>query len=85
MEARQMTDPARLNLSRHSRRAVALMDACSKEGQLILDPFVGSGTTGAVSVAHRRQFLGIDVNPEYCELSRQRIKDAAPNEAAAEE
>lgn len=39
----------------------------------ILDPFVGSGTTGLVSVRLRRRFIGIDLNPNYIEMARKRI------------
>jgi DNA modification methylase len=44
-----------------------------KPGGTVLDPFCGSGTTGFVALATGRQFIGIDINPEYCEMSRQRI------------
>jgi hypothetical protein len=41
--------------------------------QTVLDPFNGSGTTGAVSVMHGRQYIGIELNPAYIELSHKRI------------
>jgi hypothetical protein len=40
---------------------------------LVIDPFCGSGTTGVVAVRHGRHFLGIELNPAYAEMSRQRI------------
>lgn len=52
------------------RRLILL---CTLEGQLVLDPFCGSGTTGVVSVTHGRNFIGIDLEPEYIELSNKRI------------
>jgi DNA modification methylase len=44
----------------------------------ILDPFTGSGTTGAVAIGHRRNFIGIELNPAYVELARKRINAVAP-------
>lgn len=41
---------------------------------IVLDPFMGSGTTGLVAKELRRSFLGIDLNPDYVELARQRIE-----------
>lgn len=43
------------------------------EGTLILDPFFGSGTTGIVSIAKGRKFIGIELNSEYCQLAANRI------------
>lgn len=45
-------------------------------GGTVLDPFFGSGTTGVAAVKLGRKFIGIDVNPEYCEIALRRI-DAA--------
>lgn len=52
--------------------------AGSKEGDLVLDPFTGSGTTGAVAIRHRRNFIGVELNHAYVELARQRIGVVAP-------
>jgi DNA modification methylase len=46
--------------------------------QTILDPFTGSGTTGAVAVRHQRSFVGCELNPEYLALARKRIGAVAP-------
>jgi hypothetical protein len=46
------------------------------EGDVVLDPFVGTGTTAAVSKRMGRQYVGIDINPEYVEMAQQRV-DAA--------
>ena len=45
---------------------------------LVLDPFCGSGTTGVVALRHGRSFIGIELNPEYVEMARQRIIGDAP-------
>lgn len=40
---------------------------------MILDPFAGSGTTLGVAIAHGRDALGVELNPEYVELVRRRM------------
>jgi DNA modification methylase len=52
--------------------------AGSAEGDLVLDPFTGSGTTGLVALRHNRSFIGIELNPDYCDMARRRIVDDAP-------
>jgi DNA modification methylase len=52
--------------------------AGSSEGDAVLDPFCGSGTTGVVALRLDRRFVGIEINPEYCELAWQRITFDAP-------
>jgi adenine-specific DNA-methyltransferase len=45
----------------------------SNPGDLVLDPFMGSGTVGVSCLEHGRRFLGIEVRPAYCELAARRI------------
>lgn len=52
--------------------------AGSRRGDLVLDPFTGSGTTGQVAIQLGRSFIGIELNPTYAQLARQRIGSAAP-------
>ena len=52
--------------------------AGSSAGDVVLDPFAGSGTTGVVALRHSRSFIGIELNPEYVSLARRRICDDAP-------
>lgn len=52
--------------------------AGSAEGDMILDPFAGAATTGLVALRHNRDFIGVELNPEYVELGRNRIRDDAP-------
>lgn len=58
------------------RRIVLL---ASNEGDVVLDPFCGSGTTGLVSVLNGRKFIGIDCDEDYINLSRRRITGANEN------
>ena len=60
----------------------ALIEPCilagSRLGDTVLDPFTGSGTTGAVAIRHQRNYIGIELNAAYAELSRTRIGAVAP-------
>ena len=42
---------------------------------VVLDPFCGSGTTGEVSIMYGRDFIGIELNPEYIELAKKRLSE----------
>ena len=45
----------------------------SNEGDIVLDPFVGSGTTCKMAKKHKRNYIGIDISKEYCELAEKII------------
>ncbi|MCY3543828.1 MAG: site-specific DNA-methyltransferase [Chloroflexi bacterium] len=45
---------------------------CPQDG-IVLDPFIGSGTTAIVTQRLGRRYIGIDSNPEYCEMARNRL------------
>lgn len=45
----------------------------SNEGDIVLDPFSGSGTTAKMARLMGRRFIGVEVNPEYCEIARKRL------------
>jgi DNA modification methylase len=47
--------------------------AGSRSGDTVLDPFCGSGTTGAVALGNGRGFVGIDINRKYLDLAVARI------------
>jgi site-specific DNA-methyltransferase (adenine-specific) len=51
----------------------------SKEEEIVLDLFSGSGTTGVVSIRNNRKYIGIDNNIEYLEISKLRILDEVRN------
>lgn len=48
----------------------------TNEGEVVLDPMCGSGTTCKMAMLHRRRYLGIDISEEYVNIARQRIEDA---------
>lgn len=50
----------------------------SNEGDTVLDPFMGSGTTGKAAIGLKRDFIGIELDPKYLELSQKRITKVLP-------
>ncbi len=50
----------------------------SFHGDVILDPFAGSGSTGVAAVRHGRHFVGIEVDPEYYKIARKRVPQYIP-------
>ena len=52
--------------------------ATSRENDLILDPFTGSGTVATVALRHKRNYIGIELNPEYVQIAVNRITDDQP-------
>src|SRR6185312_5068412 len=57
----------------------------TKPGDVVLDPFFGSGTTGAVAKRLGRQFIGIERDGEYVKIARRRIADVVPADSDAVE
>lgn len=51
--------------------------AGAPEGGVVLDPFFGSGTTGLVAQENGRDWIGIELNPEYVEIARARVGEPA--------
>ena len=64
-----------------ARRAIAATTA-----QVILDPFIGSGTTAVAALMEDRQYIGMELSADYCQLARERIArlEAEMARAAAE-
>ena len=46
----------------------------SNEGDIVLDPFVGSGTTAKMAVLNGRHYIGFDISEEYCDIARSRVE-----------
>ncbi len=59
---------------------VSLIDRIisSTNAKIILDPFMGSGTTAISAMNFDRNFIGIDISPEYCKMAEERIQRYAP-------
>lgn len=56
----------------------------SKAGQLIFDPFIGSGTTAVAAIKTGRHFYGCDISQEYVDIARKRIEQARQEQAQLE-
>ena len=50
-----------------------LIENSSKEGEVILDPFMGSGTTGVAARLHNRNFIGFELDKHFFEIAKSRI------------
>lgn len=55
---------------------MASIDGYGKYNMPILDPYMGSGTTGVAAVNLGRKFTGIEIEPKYFEIACKRIADA---------
>ena len=86
-DGKQMKDVWTVSLTKHSEKKEGkhptqkpeyllerIIIAATEEGQVILDPFCGSGTTGVEAVRYGRKFIGIDVSEEYMEISKKRLE-----------
>lgn len=49
--------------------------AGSREGDVVIDPFMGSGTTAVVAASLGRRYIGIDINPEYITMAEERVRN----------
>jgi DNA modification methylase len=60
----------------------ALIEPCilagSRKGDTVLDPFFGAGTTGIVADRRGRDCIGIELNPEYAQMARERVRNDNP-------
>jgi DNA modification methylase len=63
-----------------TQKPLALMELLvrllSDPGELILDPFAGSGTTGVAALRLGRRLVGWEMNPDYVEMARRRLANA---------
>lgn len=51
-----------------------IIQASTQAGDIVLDPFCGSGTTGVVALRNSCKFIGIDINREYLEITKKRLE-----------
>ena len=73
-----LTPPSEKKLGKHpTQKPLYLLDriieSSTKEGDIVLDPFCGSSTTGISAMTHNRRYIGIDLSTKYLELSKKRI------------
>jgi site-specific DNA-methyltransferase (adenine-specific) len=57
-------------------QAIKLVDRVSFDGQVVLDPFMGSGSTGVACMATGRKFAGIEIHEPYFDIACERIENA---------
>ncbi len=57
----------------------------SAPGELVLDPFLGSGTTTAAAQKHGRRWIGIETSAHFCDVARQRLEEMRKVQTAREE
>lgn len=57
-----------------------IIECSTNEGDLILDPFNGSGTTGIAAYQLKRKYIGIEIEKEYCDLTIKRYKNLKEKE-----
>lgn len=53
-----------------------LIKAFSNKNDVVIDPFMGSGTTGKIALINKRKFIGIEIAKEYYDISEKRIREA---------
>lgn len=64
-----------------TQKPIALMKWCMDilkipKGATVLDPFIGSGTTAVACIQTGRNFIGFEIDPDYCAIANRRIKEA---------
>jgi len=53
---------------------MSIIEDFSEENDLILDPFLGSGTTAVACKQLKRNYIGIEISPEYCKIAEERLR-----------
>ena len=56
-----------------------LIQIHSQPDMVVLDPFMGSGTTGVACKELGRKFIGIEINEKYCQIAQRRIEQTITN------
>jgi len=67
-----------------TQKAIALMEWCLKvtgvpADGIVLDPYCGSGTTAVACIRTGRHYIGIEIDPGYCEIARRRVAAETPS------
>ena len=84
--AKQLICCPQVDVTKHpTEKPVALMrhyiEQSSKPGDVVLDPFMGSGTTGVAAIQAGRRFIGIEKDERFFSMASQRIRDAVDSYA----
>ena len=61
-----------------------LLEQYTQEGEFVLDPFLGSGSTAVACQQMKRRFIGIEINPEYAQIANSRLKEPKKEEPIEE-
>ena len=74
-----LTKPSEKKAGRHPTQKPEyllerIVQASTQPGEIVLDPFCGSGTTGVVAVRYGRKFIGIDTEEEYLNITKNRLE-----------
>ena len=56
----------------------------SSEGDIVLDPFMGSGTTAIACISTNRNYIGFELDKHYCDIANERIQEAMQDKAVRE-
>jgi len=67
---KEFSHPSPKNIEHYKK----LIEMFSNKNDIVLDPFLGSGTTAVACKELKRKYIGIEINPEYCETAKNRIK-----------
>lgn len=70
------TGEERIHATQKPLRLVKALMEIAPEGCIVLDPFMGSGTTAVAAVETGRHFIGCELSPEYCEMANRRVEAA---------
>lgn len=74
------TKPNKLAKGHFATFPYELVERCikitSREGDFVMDPFMGSGTTALVALDTTRRFVGVELNPVYVDMTKERLADA---------
>jgi site-specific DNA-methyltransferase (adenine-specific) len=75
----RITSPANDKEHHHWGQSVGgfleIVERFTNPGETVLDPFLGGGTTGVACLMKRRQFIGVDIDSDCVETSRQRMQE----------
>ena len=73
-EEKAMTYSQGQELIQQMNNTLAILRSWSNENDVVLDPFIGSGTTAIACIKEHRHFIGMELNKEYYDIACERIK-----------